>query len=307
MKVGFVQFNPIFGKKEENIARTISLLERTNAELAVLPELCTTGYLFISEDELSEMAEEIPGPTTETWQRISSEQKLFLVAGIAERTNDGFYNSAVLICPDGRIEVYRKAHLFDEEKEWFLPGNTPFEVYDIGLAKIGMMICFDWFFPEVTRILSLKGAQIICHPANLILPYCQDAMVTRCLENRVFAVTCNRTGIEDRSIRNVPSVGEYVPISERRQREIRTAESIAKTDKRLRFTGKSQIVDPRGQIITQAGGIGEAVRVIDIDVSQAENKSINLNNDLFNDRRTDLYSPILASKTELIELELNNE
>lgn len=293
MRVGFVQFNPVFGKKEENIKRTVALIERTRAELLVLPELCTTGYLFISKDEVSEMAEEIPGPATEAWGKISTDRKVFLVAGIVERAGDEIYNSAVLICPDGRIEVYRKAHLFNEEKEWFAPGDTPFEVYDIGAAKIGMMICFDWFFPEVVRILALKGAEIICHPANLVLPFCQDAMSTRCLENRVFAITCNRTGVEDRSMRPVASVGEYVPISERKQRETRSLESIEKSDKRLRYTGKSQIVNPEGQVLTRAGGIGEAVRVANIDLAEARDKTINSRNELFGDRRTDLYSPIL--------------
>jgi predicted amidohydrolase len=143
-------------------------------------------------------------------------------------------------------------------------------VYDIGLAKIGMMICFDWFFPEVTRILSLKGAQIICHPANLVLPHCQNAMVTRCLENRVFAITCNRTGIEERSIANS-----------------------------LRFTGKSQIVNPEGTVLTQAGEIGEAVRVIAIDPNAAKNKRVTQRNDLFNDRRTDLFGDLLKGSIAL--------
>ena len=302
IRVGFAQFSPIFGKKEENIERTIDLIRRTNADLLVLPELCTTGYLFISEDEVEEMAEEIPGPTTSAWGEISSERELFLVAGIAERFGDSIYNSAVLICPDGRIEVYRKAHLFNEEKQWFSPGDTPFEVYDIGIAKIGMMVCFDWVFPEVVRILSLKGAEIICHPANLVLPYCQDAMITRCLENRVFAITCNRTGVEDRGgMGPVPSVGEYVPISERTRRRTRSIESIEKSDKRLRYTGKSQIVNPEGQVLTKAGEIGEAVRIVNIDPAEARNKAVNSRNDLFEDRRTDLYSPILVHGEELVE------
>lgn len=304
MRVGFVQFNPTFGKKDENVDRTISLIRRTNADLLVCPELCTTGYLFISEEEVAEAAEEIPGPTTEVWKEISNERELFLVAGIAERAGNAIYNSAVLICPDGRIEVYRKAHLFDEEKRWFSPGNTPFEVYDIGVTKIGMMVCFDWIFPEVMRILSLKGAEIICHPANLVLPYCQDAMITRCLENQVFAITANRTGVEDRSKRAIPSVGEYVPISERGQQETRSMESIEKADKRLRYTGKSQIVSPEGQILTKAGEIGEAARVVNIDPNEAQDKAINSLNNLFDDRREDLYSPILAQSTELAKPEI---
>ena len=264
MQVGFVQFNPIFGDKTANVRRVMNLIARVNADLLVLPELFNTGYLFISQNELEELAEEIPaGATTRTLKKLAEERNVHLVAGIAEESDGKFYNSAVLVSPAGDVSVYRKAHLFDEEKRWFTPGDTPFEMYDIGLAKIGIMVCFDWFFPEVTRILSLKGAEIICHPANLVLPYCQNAMITRCLENHVFAITCNRTGIEERDINS-----------------------------RLRFTGRSQIVSPEGTIVTQAGEIGEAVRVVTIEPSIAQNKSVTQRTDLFNDRRTDLFGDL---------------
>ncbi|HIE25794.1 TPA: acyltransferase [Candidatus Poribacteria bacterium] len=267
MQVGFVQFNPTFGDKTANVKRIMNLVARVNADLLVLPELFNTGYLFLSASELEELAEEIPaGATTRTLKRLAEEREVYLVAGIAERADGKFYNSAVLVSPSGDVNVYRKAHLFDEEKRWFTPGDTPFEVYDIGLAKIGIMVCFDWFFPEVTRILSLKGAEIICHPANLVLPYCQNAMITRCLENHVFAITCNRTGIEERDINS-----------------------------RLRFTGRSQIVSPEGGVLTQSGEIGEAVRVVTIEPSIAQNKSVTTHNDLFDDRRTDLFGDLLKS------------
>ena len=271
MQVGFVQFNPTFGDKTVNVRRVTHLIARVSADLLVLPELFNTGYLFSSENELEELAEEIPsGVTTRALKRLAAERDVYLVAGIAEEADGKFYNSAVLVSPSGEVNVYRKAHLFDEEKRWFTPGDTPFEVYDIGLAKIGIMICFDWFFPEVTRILSLKGAEIICHPANLVLPYCQNAMMTRCLENRVFAITCNRTGIEERSINSS-----------------------------LRFTGKSQIVNPEGTVLTQAGEIGEAVRVITIEPNSAQNKRVTQRNDLFNDRRTELFGDLLQGSIAL--------
>jgi len=241
-----------------------------NADLLVLPELCNTGYLFISKNEVEELAEEIPdGPTIRAWKNIAEDREVYLVAGIAESADGKIYNSSVLISPEGDVKVYRKAHLFDEEKLWFEPGDTPLEVHDIGIAKIGMMICFDWIFPEVMRILSLKGAEIICHPANLVLPYCQDAMVTRCLENRVFAITCNRTGIDE--VDNTM----------------------------LRFTGKSQIVAPNGNVLTQAGEIGEAVRTAEIDPAKARDKSITKRNDVFEDRRTDLFSDLVKSPITL--------
>ena len=271
MQVGFVQFSPIFGDKASNIKRSIDLMERVNADLLVLPELCNTGYLFSSENEVEELAEEIPsGMSIRAWRQLAERRKTHLVAGIAEKAGDKFYNSAVLISPTGTVEVYRKAHLFDEEKLWFTPGDTSFAVYNIGPAKIGMMVCFDWFFPEVTRILSLQGADIICHPANLVLPHCQDAMITRCLENHVFAITCNRTGADEISL-----------------------------NRRVRFTGKSQIVTPDGTVLTRAGEIGEAVRVVQIDPSNARDKSVTQRNDLFKDRRTELFEEIIHGPISL--------
>ena len=80
--------------------------------------------------------------------------------------NRKYYNSSVLITSKGSIDVYQKAHLFDREKLFFQPGTGAFKAYPVEGAKIGMMICFDWFFPEVSRILALEGAQVICQPVE---------------------------------------------------------------------------------------------------------------------------------------------
>jgi predicted amidohydrolase len=111
---------------------------------------------------------------------------------------DIFYNSSVFISPDREISVYRKAHLFYKEKLVFSNGNTHFPVYNTSIGKIGVMICFDWIFPEVCRSLALKGAEIICQPANLVLPHCPLAMRVRSIENRIFTVTANRIGSEEK-------------------------------------------------------------------------------------------------------------
>jgi predicted amidohydrolase len=130
-----------------------------------------------------------------------------------------------------------------------------------------MMICFDWFFPESARTLALKGAQIIAHPANLVMPYCQNAMVTRALENHVYAVTANRTGKE--------SLGE----------------------KTLTFTGASQITDPKGRILFQAGQKSPVVHTETIDPKKANDKHISYRNHIFNDRRTKMYELIQTKTT----------
>lgn len=260
MKVGFFQFSPLFGRKEENVERVINSLRGAKADLLVLPELFSTGYLFLNEEELRRSAETIPdGPTISRLSELAKKENTNLVFGIAERADDKLFNSSVLLTPKRDCLVYRKLHLFDREKHLFSPGDTELEVFDIGDAKIGMMICFDWIFPEVARILALKGADIICHPSNLVLPYCQDAMVTRCVENRVFGITSNRTGREKRG------------------------------GQKLVFTGNSQIVDPKGEILTKADAEEEKVCVTEIDPFRAKDKKVTPNNHIFQDRRTDYY------------------
>jgi len=267
MKVGFVQFEPLFGEVERNIGKVEKLIDGVNADLLVLPELFNTGYVFVSKDEVVSLSEEVPeGKTTQALIRIAKNNNVHLVAGLAERSGDRIYNSAAIIAPHGYVGTYRKIHLFFEEKLWFDPGDTPFAVYDIGEYRFGVMICFDWIFPESMRILALQGAHIICHSANLVLPFCQDAMKTRCLENRVYGITANRTGVE------------------------------ARDGKSLQFTGKSQITSPKAEVLYQAGAETDEVGIFDIDVTLAADKQLNEYNNLFEDRRPDFYEKILRYK-----------
>jgi predicted amidohydrolase len=269
MKVGFVQFNPLFGEIEKNIAKAEKLIDNADADLLVLPELFNTGYVFTSKEEVIDLSEEIPkGKTTQALMRMAKNKDMFLVAGLAERKDDKYFNSAVIMSPQGYLGTYRKVHLFFEEKLWFDPGDTEFAVYDIGKYKFGVMICFDWFFPEAMRALSLKGAHIICHSSNLVLPFCQDAMKTRCLENHVFAVTANRTGVETRG------------------------------EKSLQFTGKSQIIGPNTEILRQAGSDTEEVGLVDIDLEMAANKRLNEYNDIFADRRPEFYGQLVNKNSK---------
>lgn len=272
MKAGFVQFAPEFGKINRNIEKALFLIEKADAELIVLPELFNTGYLFISVKEADSLAESIPdGKTTKALCSIAREKKIHIVAGIAEIAKGKLYNSAVLVSPAGYIATYRKLHLFNEEMLWFQPGDKKFAVYDIGSCKIGMMICFDWFFPESTRMLALKGADIVCHAANLVLPYGQDAMIIRCLENRIYSITANRMGSEQRN------------------------------GKKWRYTGKSQIISPHAQILCRASAEEEEVGVAEIDISKSRNKYLNKHNDLFKDRRVDFYQDLMMPVADVSE------
>ncbi len=263
IRVGFYQFCPVFGDKRANLQKIAETLEKTEADLMVLPELCTTGYLFTAQDEVNELAEPVPGPTTLFLEDLTRRKHCWLVLGMAERDelSKKCYNSAVLIGPEGHKATYRKAHLFLEEKLYFAPGDTPFRVYDLGIAKVGMLVCFDHFFPEATRALALQGAQIICHPSNLVLPdKGQQITRVRAIENRIFWVLANRYGTEERQ------------------------------GKKLLFTGASQLVAPNGDIVAQAPSDGESVQVVQISPAQADDKKVTAMNDLFTDRRPEMYN-----------------
>jgi predicted amidohydrolase len=262
MRVGYYQNNPEFGKVDDNLDRIAAALRTAEADLLVLPELCASGYQFVSKDEVRELSEAVPdGRTTTRLLDLAKQTQMVIVAGLPERSGSVCYNSAVAVGPRGFIGCYRKTHLFFEETLFFNPGDTGFQVWEIGQAKIGIMICFDWYYPEAARTLALKGADIICHPSNLVLPNCPDSMPVRCLENRVFAVTCNRTGSEARHGKD-----------------------------RLTYIGNSEIVSPRGAILHRAPRDQEALCVVEIDPAEARNKSVTPYNDLLRDRREALYS-----------------
>lgn len=261
MRIGYYQNNPTFGKVQENLQQISARLEGVKADLIVLPELCASGYQFVSREEVLGLAEPVPdGPTTKHLLDLAARTHLTIVAGLPERTGTACYNSAVVVGPQGFVGCYRKTHLFFEETLFFTPGDSGFQVWDIGPAKIGVMICFDWYYPEAARTLALKGAEIICHPSNLVLPNCPDSMPVRCLENRVFAITSNRIGNEGR--------GGKEPLT---------------------FIGNSEVVTPRGAILHRAPRDQEDLCLADIDPAEARDKTVTKYNDLLRDRRESFY------------------
>ncbi|PIZ93945.1 MAG: acyltransferase [Candidatus Magasanikbacteria bacterium CG_4_10_14_0_2_um_filter_41_10] len=259
MKVGYIQTSPIFGEKEQNFEEVRSLLKDVHADLLVLPELFATGYAFTSTEEAVSFAEDVEGKTAVFLKEISKMTGAAIVAGFVEKEGDHIYNSSLIVSDGIILDTYRKIHLFNKEKLWFSPGDKPLKVHEINGAKIGVMICFDWMFPEVTRTLALQGMQILAHPSNLVMPYCQKAMVTRCLENRVFAVTSNRIGTEYRG------------------------------DDNFTFTGASQITGIDGSVLASSPTDQTSVTIVEIDVSLADNKMINEYNDVSKDRRTEFF------------------
>ena len=259
-RVAFVQGRPRFGRTAENLERGLALADSVEADLVVLPELWSSGYVFSSHAEVEALAEDAArGPTARALSAAARRRRRHYVAGFPERHRGRFYNSALLVGPTGVRAVYRKLHLFEREQVWFEPGNLPLAVHRVGAARVGLMICFDWRFPEAPRVLALLGADLIAHPSNLVFPHAQRAMVTRSIENRVFTVTANRTGADTRP------------------------------DGTVRFTGQSQITDPMGHVLASAGVRTEIARAASCDLAAARDKSLTALTDLWASRRPEFY------------------
>lgn len=267
MRLAVVQNQPILGAIENNLAAVKALIGDSAFDLILLPELFASGYFFHDIEQVYRLSEVVPqGPGAQFILQLASQMDAYVCGGILEREHDRLFNTALLAGPDGEIGRYRKLHLFNEEKLWFTPGNNPPAVYDLGIGKIGVMICFDWRFPEVARILAIQGAQLLLHPSNLVQPHCQDAMITRCLENGVFAATANRVGTD-----------------------------IKPDGTSMTFTGKSQIVTPQGEVLQRASEDEAAIIAADMELADADTKMVTDHNHLLKDRRPEQYQAIVRN------------
>ncbi len=258
MKIGVVQFRPELFKVERNLQKALDLVKEFDGDLLIFPELAFSGYLFSSKREVENVSK-FNSSAEKRWMDFSKKKNCALIFGYPERSNGNFYNSSMFIFPNGKKRIYRKTHLFSEEKKFFTPGDSGFFVERFKGVKVGLAICFDWFFPESFRTLSLMGADLIAHSANLVMPYCQDSNVYSSLKNKVYIATANRWGKDEN------------------QRRI------------LEFTGKSQITDPNGKIIAKALESGDILVEAEIDVSLSRDKHINIFNDVFEDRKPAFY------------------
>ena len=277
-RVAALQTRPVFGDVAGNARRALALADSVTpqAALYVFPELALSGYVFVSKAEARALAEtpdarresEAPGlAAVAAWAKA---RRAHAVIGFPERgPGRRVYNSAALIGPDGRVkDVYRKLHLFDAEKLWFAPGDRAPRVSRVGPARVGMLVCYDWRFPEIARVLALAGADVIAHPSNLVVPaLAQQATRVRALENRVYFVTANRVGEDVR-----PGVT-------------------------LGFTGRSQIVDVNGAVLVAAGARGQKALAAGLDLARARDKTFTRRNQLFTDRRPEFYAAVARGRT----------
>ena len=237
IRVAAIQMSCIPGDKEQNLRKASRLIKEAcerEVQLIVLPELFSTGY-FVKELDM-DLAEHIPGKTTLLMERIAKERDLYICGAILEHgeSKGVIYDTAVLVSPNGLEAVYRKVLLWDSERTRFKHGCS-FPVVRTKFGILGMQICYEVGWPEVARILTLKGADIlICTAAfGKERYYAWDlATRSRALENGVFLVASNRSGKE----------GEK------------------------EFASHSRIVDPKGNILAEASQIDEViVASIDLD------------------------------------------
>jgi len=256
MKLAVIQFAPVFGDLKSTIVSLQGLFEQArNADLVILPELANTGYNFDSKEQAFAISETTEDSVFLQFIQESCFLYDFVVAtGFSEKEGGLLYNSAILLDKKGIIGNYRKLHLFMNEKNIFEIGNLGLPIFEIADVKIGMLVCFDWMFPEVWRKLALQGVDIILHPSNLVLPYAQSVLPSYALVNKIFIATANRIG----------------------------------TEKNLSFTGQSIITNPKGEVLAKAAK-KEEVLFVNIDEKEARSKMITPMNDAFMDRRTDVY------------------
>lgn len=261
INVATVQFAPLLGKPFETRQILKELLDSLQpVDLVVLPELANSGYNFSSRDQAVELSEEISNsPFLKMLKEQAKKMNCSIVTGLCERMNAKLFNSSIYLDGDGIKGHYRKLHLFMNEKKIFEPGNFGLPVFDFKQYKIGMMVCFDYMFPEVCRTLALKEADIICHPSNLVTNFAQKVLPALGLMNSVYILTANRIGVEGDT----------------------------------KFNGRSMMVDPRGHVFSTSSSDQVEIRYSSIMPERSRDKWVTSRNHVFLDRRLDVYPNLI--------------
>jgi N-carbamoylputrescine amidase len=278
VQISCIQFEPRIGETEQNVATSVSLIGDAAAggsKLIVLPELCNSGYVLNSREEAYELSETVEtGNSIAAWKAAAADMDIHIVAGFIERQDDRLYNSAVVLGPKGLIGTYRKNHLWNAEALYFERGDLGFPVFHTPFGRIGVLICYDGWFPEAWRLLALQGADLVCVPTNWVpmaeQPANSPAMANiLCMaaahSNSMFVAACDRIGTE----RGQP------------------------------FIGQSLIVNPNGWPVAGPASVSEPGTVTAVcNLSAARRqRTWNSFNQVMRDRRTDLYPEMLGTPT----------
>ena len=271
MLAAVAQIEPRLGEIARNLEAIVARMEEAReqgAELIVLPECAVTGYVFETPDEAVASAQEVPGAAVEVLEQACARLDLHAVCGALARVGDELRNRSLLIGPGGLLATYDKTHLPHLGVDRFVTAGTdPLTPVDTPIGRIGLLICYDLRFPEATRSLALRGADLIAHPTNWPVEARANAEFitrTRAHENLVYLLTANRVGVE------------------------RSAE----------FCGWSQIVAPSGDRIAEADATTETLLLAEVDIELARAKSIvpksgEYEMHLFDHRRPELYGALV--------------
>ncbi|MDQ1735293.1 MAG: 5-aminopentanamidase [Pseudonocardiales bacterium] len=266
MLVGLAQLATVAGDVTANLERCLLALHEAHeagCQLVVFPECALSGYMFSDRATALAAAVTADGDVVATLVGGCSSLRLYCVIGVLLTDGERLWNSALLIGPDGVVGRYDKTHVPQLGVDNFVEaGNRPYEVHETAIGRLGLQICYDWRFPEVTRTLALAGAELVamptCSPSSSaeLADYIPR---TRAVENAIFFVMVNRVGAEG-------------PAD---------------------FAGRSQAVDPDGRVLVDAGGRVGLV-LVELDLDLARNKDRDQGDGLYQlhlmkDRRPDLY------------------
>lgn len=259
-KTAMIQFDPQVGEMEQNFNKVVGLLGQTkDARLVIVPELSNSGYNFLNRDHaLSLASKPEESEYVAMLKEIARKNDQYIISGFHELEGDKLFNTALLVSPYGEIGKYRKIHLFMNEKQIFEKGDLGLPVYEVDGYKLGILICFDYLFPEVWRIMGLKGVDMVAHPSNLVTYKAFKVVPAQAVINRFFIFTSNRIG----------------------------------TERGISYSGRSFVVDPEGDVINEASVAGEEVLFTEIDPLLARNKMLTVKNHVLNDRLPEEYKGI---------------
>jgi predicted amidohydrolase len=257
-----VQFEPILGQKARNIGVLVELTHEAihrGAKLIVLPEMATSGYCWRDRAEIAPVVETIPGPTTEIFSKLARENDCWIVIGLPEidASTGAYFNSSVLIGPDGIEGLYRKTHSFITEVRWAQDGNLGLPVFETKIGTLGMLICMDAEYPEPARVLATQDCDVVCFPTNWLADQSPSSFwITRAYENGTYWVAANRHGHE----------------------------------RGVQFSGGSGVIGPDGSIIDRVHrNDGVALSRIDLDLARSTRRS------RLNNRQVELSRTVLQN------------
>ena len=267
MKIACCQFAPHYRDLSQNLESIRNTVCATDADVCVFPELALTGYFFKNIEEIIPLGQTIDGELSRELAAIAKEGSKAIITGFLERSNDRFFNSSLAFNSQGElVGHYRKIHLFYFEKQVFTRGNLGFPVFDLktrnGVVRTGMLICYDWRFPEAARSLALHGAELIAMPSNIVTTtgMLHTTLQTRSFENKVIVAFADRIGSETNG------------------------------DETLLFRGESSLINFSGEIMCKASADKPESIIAEFDVIRTREKRINEFNDIFGDRQPKFYS-----------------